>query len=284
MRIALGIEYDGSAFSGWQWQDGPRSVQACVEAAVSKVADHPASVICAGRTDTGVHALEQVAHFDTDAKRELRGWLMGINTALPEDVRVLWAKPVDDRFHARYSAIARFYRYVILNRPVRSALERRRVTWVYHPMDEARMQLAAEHLIGEHDFSAYRALGCQSKSPRRRMYFIHVYRREDRVIVDISANAFLHHMVRNIVGVLIAVGIGKQEPEWAKAVLESRDRSQGGVTAPPDGLYFGGVAYPAEFGLARHPVLDRLPADACRYTGDPADSVLHELAGEEVVE
>jgi tRNA pseudouridine38-40 synthase len=270
VRIALGIEYDGSAFSGWQWQRGPRSIQACVESAVAQVADHPASVICAGRTDAGVHALEMVAHFDTSAERSERSWIMGCNTALPSEVRVLWAKPVDSRFHARYSAIARFYRYVILNRPVKSALHRGRVTWVYYPLDESCMAEAALHLLGEHDFSAFRAQGCQSNSPRRNMYFIDVYRRDEQVVMDICANAFVHHMVRNIAGVLIAIGAGKQVPAWAKAVLESRDRRQGGVTAPPDGLYFGGAAYPAEFGMARHPVFARLPADARRYSSEEA--------------
>lgn len=266
MRIVLGIEYDGSAFAGWQWQRGPRNVQACVEEAVSKVADHRLSVTCAGRTDAGVHALEQVVHFESDAKRDMRAWVMGVNTGLPDDVRVLWARPVAPHFHARYSAIARFYRYLILNRSVKSALERRRVTWVPLPLDEARMRLAAAHLLGEHDFSAYRAQCCQSKSPRRRMYFIDVYRRGEQVVIDISANAFLHHMVRNIAGVLLDVGIGKQESDWAKAVLGSRDRRQGGVTAPADGLYFGGVAYPPEFGFARHSIFKRLPADARRHT------------------
>lgn len=266
MRIVLGIEYDGSAFSGWQWQTHSRSIQACVEQAVSAVANHPLHVICAGRTDAGVHALEQIVHFDSEAERDMRSWVFGANTSLPQEVRVLWAREVDQNFHARYSALARFYRYVILNRPIKSALDRRRVTWVPLPLDEARMQSAAMHLFGEHDFSAYRAQGCQSKSPRRCVYFIDVYRQGERVIMDICANAFLHHMVRNVAGALIAVGLGKQEPDWVKVVLASRDRRQAGATAPPDGLYFGGVAYPLEFGFARHPVFDRLPADARRYT------------------
>ncbi|TAN51509.1 MAG: tRNA pseudouridine(38-40) synthase TruA [Methylococcaceae bacterium] len=265
MRIALGIEYDGSAFAGWQWQLGQRSVQSCVEAAVAQVADHPLNVICAGRTDAGVHALEQVAHFDTSVARDLRAWTLGVNTHLPDDVRILWAKPVIPSFHARYSALARFYRYIILNRPAKSALERRRVTWVYHPLDENRMAQAAAHLLGEHDFSAFRAQCCQSNSPRRRVYFIEVYRRGEQVIMDIAANAFLHHMIRNIAGVLIEIGRGKREPVWALQVLESRDRRQGGITAAPDGLYFGGVAYLPEFGMARHPIFARLPVDARRY-------------------
>lgn len=265
MRIALGIEYDGQAFAGWQWQKGRPTVQAAVEEALSRVAAEPIRITCAGRTDAGVHALEQVVHFDTNARRKPYSWLMGTNTALPEEVRILWVQEISEDFHARYSAIARFYRYVILNRPMKSALLRRQITWHFHLLDEHAMQAAAEHLIGEHDFSSFRAQDCQSKSPMRRMHFIHVHREGDRVIIDLCANAFLHHMVRNIVGVLMEIGSGKQHPDWAGEVLAARDRKCGGVTAPADGLYLGGVFYPAHFGLPRHPIFDHLPADASRY-------------------
>jgi len=264
-RIALGIEYDGSAFAGWQWQLGQRNVQACVEEAVGKVAAAPVNLLCAGRTDAGVHALEQVVHFDTEAVRSPRSWVMGVNANLPDDVRILWAKEMDPGFHARYSAIARFYRYVIINRPMRSALFRKQATWCFYPLDAARMQEAANHLIGHHDFSSFRAQGCQSKSPQRIMHFIRVRREEERVVIELSANAFLHHMVRNIAGVLMDIGTGKREPAWAGELLALRDRKQGGITAPADGLYLGGVYYPQEFGLPKHPVFELLPPDASRH-------------------
>jgi tRNA pseudouridine38-40 synthase len=269
MRIALGIEYDGSAFAGWQWQPGKRTVQAAVDQAVGRVADAPVQAVCAGRTDAGVHALEQVVHFDTQARRTPYSWVMGGNTELPEDVRVLWAREVDASFHARYSAIARYYRYLILNRPMKSALRRRQATWHYPPLDLEPMRAAARYLIGEHDFSSFRAQGCQSKSPCRRMHFIHVRREEgDQVVIELCANAFLHHMVRNIAGVLMAIGAGKRPPQWAREVLLARDRTQGGVTAPADGLYLGGVCYPERYGIARHPVFQHLPQDASRYIPD----------------
>jgi tRNA pseudouridine38-40 synthase len=265
MRIALGIEYDGQNFAGWQWQRGRRTLQAVVEEALGRVAAEPVRVVCAGRTDAGVHALEQVVHFDTPVYRKPYSWLMGTNSELPEDVRVLWVREVSGDFHARYSAIARFYRYVILNRPMKSALQRRQVTWHYHPLDHDRMREGAQCLIGEHDFSSFRAQDCQSASPFRFMHFIHVYREADRVIVDLAANAFLHHMVRNIVGVLLDIGSGKQPPEWTRQVLEARDRKRGGITAPSDGLYLGGVCYPEHFGIARHPIFVHLPVNASRF-------------------
>ncbi|MGZ8218203.1 tRNA pseudouridine(38-40) synthase TruA [Methylomagnum sp.] len=271
MRIALGIEYDGSAFAGWQWQPGKRTIQTVLEEALGFVANEPVRVVCAGRTDAGVHALEQVVHFDTEVIRKPGSWLMGTNTALPEDVRVLWVREVAEDFHARYSAIARFYRYVILNRPMRSALRRRQVTWHYAPLDADAMQAAANHLIGEHDFSSFRAQACQSKSPNRFMHFIHVRREEDRVVIDLCANAFLHHMVRNIAGVLMEIGTGKRPPEWAGELLRARDRKLGGVTAPSDGLYLAGIYYPETFGIARHPVFQHLPPNASRYTPQEAE-------------
>ncbi len=264
-RIVLGIEYDGSGFFGWQWQTHQRSVQQVLEQALSKVANQPITVQCAGRTDTGVHALEQVVHFDTTAERELHAWMMGGNSNLPNDVRITWVKFAVDDFHARYSAIARFYRYVILNRPIKSALLRKQGTWCPSQLDANKMHLAAQHLVGKHDFSSFRAQGCQSKSPCRAMYFIDVYREDDRVIIDISANAFLHHMVRNIAGVLMDIGAGKQPVTWTQELLEVKSRKLGGITAPPDGLYLGAVYYPEYYGIAKHPVFAKLPADAKRH-------------------
>lgn len=264
-RIVLGIEYDGSAFFGWQHQIGRRTVQDALEIALSKVADEPVAVICAGRTDSGVHAFEQVVHFDTHTERELHAWLMGGNANLPEDVRITWAKPAVGDFHARYSAIARFYRYIILNRPMKSALLRRQVTWCYYSLDEKKMHQAAQHLIGDHDFSSFRARGCQSKSPQRMMHFIDIYREQDKVIMDISANAFLHHMVRNIAGVMMEIGMDKKPVDWALDLLAIKDRVQGGVTAPPYGLYLGGVCYPERYGIAKHRVFEKLSSDAKRF-------------------
>ncbi len=264
-RVVLGIEYDGSAFSGWQWQTGQRTIQAVVEAALSKVANAPISVVCAGRTDAGVHALEQVVHFETAADRGLNAWIMGGNTHLPEDVRIIWCKEAVRDFHARYSAIARFYRYIILNRGMKSALLRKQATWCYYPLDAYKMHQAAQFLIGDHDFSSFRAQGCQSKSPRRMMHFIDVYREGEKVIMDISANAFLHHMVRNIAGVLMEIGMGKRPVDWTRQLLEIKDREQGGITASPYGLYLGAVYYPEQYGLAKHPVFNKLPADAKRF-------------------
>ncbi|MGD0961094.1 MAG: tRNA pseudouridine(38-40) synthase TruA, partial [Methylomonas sp.] len=188
-RIVLGVEYDGSAYAGWQCQTGKRTVQSELQAALSRVADHPVSVVCAGRTDAGVHALTQVVHFDTLAQREISAWVLGVNSHLPADVRVLWARPAVDDFHARSSAVARFYRYVILNRAMKSALKPTQLTWCYQALDAETMHRAGQYLIGEHDFSSFRAQGCQSRSPCRMMHFIDVYRRDDRVIMDICANA-----------------------------------------------------------------------------------------------
>jgi len=253
MRIALGIEYDGRPFCGWQYQDHSPSVQAVVEKALSNVAAQPIRVICAGRTDTGVHAAEQVVHFDTDVRRDDKAWVMGANVNLPASVRVLWVRNVSDSFHARFSAVRRRYRYVIFNRNVRPAFLAGRVAFDYRPLDEARMQEAAQYLLGKHDFNAYRAVACQAKSPIRTVYRLDVTRRDELILIDIEANAFLHHMVRNIAGVLMSIGAGEQEPAWAKQVLQGRDRCLGGVTGPPDGLYLVEVVYPEEFGLPRLP-------------------------------
>lgn len=250
MRVALGIEYEGSDFRGWQiQQEGVRTVQACLEKALGKVADHPVAVICAGRTDAGVHAIGQVVHFDTEAQRSLRSWVLGSNTYLPADISVVWAQSVPARFHARFSALARHYRYVILNRPVRSALQRRRAAWFHRPLDAARMSAAGRYLLGEHDFSSFRALGCQAKHPVRTIYSLAVQQQGDLIVLEVEANAFLHHMVRNIAGVLMAIGTGERPIHWIQEVLEVRNRTLGGVTAPPEGLYLLKVRYSEEFDL-----------------------------------
>ena len=252
----MGVEYDGSAFHGWQAQGDVPTVQETLEAALTRVADHRLRVQCAGRTDAGVHAIAQVVHFDTDAERRERSWVLGCNVNLPEQVNVLWARRVSPDFNARYSALARSYRYEIFNRPVRSALASRRAVWSERPearrsppLDAERMHRAGQALVGEHDFSAYRAQGCQAKSPVRQVRSLHVRRHEERVVLEITANAFLHHMVRNIAGVLMAIGRGDRSEAWAAEVLALRNRALGGITAPPDGLYLVGVEYPPAFGL-----------------------------------
>lgn len=248
-RLAAGLEYDGTAFFGWQHQSHARSIQTELDAAIARVADHPVAVVAAGRTDAGVHACGQIVHFDTGARRSLRSWLLGINSNLADDLAVQWVCPVPPDFHARYSAIGRTYRYVILNRPVRSALERHRAWCLRPPLDAGRMAAAAAVLMGEHDFSAFRGAGCQAKSPRRRIDHLDVMRRDDYVIVEVSANGFLYHMVRNLVGSLAVIGSGEKAPDWLAAVLAGRDRRAAAATAPPSGLYLAQVHYPAEFGL-----------------------------------
>jgi tRNA pseudouridine38-40 synthase len=249
-RYAFGIEYDGSEFKGWQRQTHePVTVQAAVEDALAKVADHAVAVTCAGRTDAGVHAAGQVIHFDTDARRDLRGWLLGTNSNLPPDVAAGWVKEVPEAFNARFKATARQYRYVILNRDTRPALGRGELTWTHRPLEVAPMQAASRHLIGKHDFSAFRSVECQAKQPVRNLARLDVRREGERIVIDALADGFLHHMVRNIAGVLIAVGEGKREPDWAREVLEGRDRSRGGVTAPPNGLSLVAVRYPSEYGI-----------------------------------
>jgi tRNA pseudouridine38-40 synthase len=252
-RIAVGVEYDGSAYAGWQAQPSVASVQAVTERALSRIADAPVALVCAGRTDAGVHASGQVAHFDTAAARSVRSWVLGANSELPADVSVAWAHPVPDHFHARYSAEARTYRYLILNRSARAALYALRAAWVHRPLDAERMAEAARALVGEHDFSAFRAAECQAKSPIRRLERLCVVRRGEWLTIEATANAFLHHMVRNIAGLLIAVGRADAAPAWAREVLEGRDRTRGAATAPAAGLYLVGVRYPAVFGLPQPP-------------------------------
>ena len=249
MRWAIGIEYDGAAFNGWQAQAHATGVQTVVEAALSAVADEPIKVQCAGRTDAGVHAVGQVAHFDSASARTERAWTLGTNAHLSRGVAVRWARAVPDDFHARFSALSRRYAYLILNRPARAGLWHTRVAWECRPLDVARMQAAAPALLGQHDFSSFRAAGCQSRHPLRTVHHLRVSRQDELVRIDIEANAFLQHMVRNIAGVLLDIGAGERPPGWAAEVLAARDRRQGGVTAPACGLYFLEARYPADFAL-----------------------------------
>lgn len=249
MRIALGIEYDGTAYNGWQRQRTGVGVQQRIEAALSQVANEPIEVVCAGRTDTGVHASGQVIHFDTASERSRRGWLLGANSSLPDDISVTWAMPVDDSFHARFTATARSYRYKVLNRLERSALHRNRAWWVYRPLDAAAMHDGVQCLLGRHDFSAFRAAGCQASSAVREITNIAVQRDDDWLTLSVTANAFLQHMVRNIVGTVAAVGLGERDVAWMSEVLASRDRKAGGIAAPPHGLTLVSVDYPAPFGI-----------------------------------
>ncbi len=251
MRIAAILEYDGSNFSGWQRQEDARSVQQCVEEALSKVANEPIAVTVAGRTDAGVHALAQVIHFDTTAARNGHSWVRGAVSNLPDDVALLWAEEVDAGFHARFSATGRRYHYVILNRLIRPTYLRGRVTWEYRLLDVAAMRESAKYLIGTHDFSSFRSAECQAKSPVRELRDLEVERHGEFVHIRVYANAFLQHMVRNIAGVLMDIGAGERKPGWAKAVLEAHDRTQGGVTAPPDGLYLTDIEYPEQFKIPR---------------------------------
>ena len=249
MKIALGLEYCGTAYKGWQKQKHSQSVQECVESALSMVADSPIEIHCAGRTDAGVHARNQVVHFETDVVREPHSWVLGTNVNLPGDISVNWALPVAEEFHARFSAIGRIYQYTILNRLSRPGLLQNRVAWEYRRLDEKLMQLAAKTLLGEHDFTSYRSAECQAKSPVRTIRRIDILRNQDFIHLEIEANAFLHHMVRNIAGVLIKIGMGKEPPEWTQQVLDARDRTAGGVTAPAQGLYLASVQYPDKFSI-----------------------------------
>ena len=249
MRIALGIEYDGTDYLGWQRLSHGSTVQGAVEAALADIAAEPVQVTCAGRTDAGVHARNQVIHFDTRAQRTMRGWTLGTNSQLPGSVAVRWAREVRDDFHARFSARARRYRYTILNRSARPALEARYVCWERAMLDAPAMHTAAQYLVGEQDFSAFRTVACQARSPMRNVQAISVVRDGDRVVLDIQANAFLHHMVRNIAGSLRVVGRREQPPEWIARLLAGRDRALAGPTSAAQGLVFLGPLYPAEFGL-----------------------------------
>jgi len=252
MRIALGIEYNGSAFSGWQIQAGPEAtVQGTLEVALSKIANEKIEKCqVAGRTDAGVHATEQVIHFDTNAERKMRSWLLGSNRYLTDKtLSVLWAHPVNEDFHARFSAQRRRYRYVIFSRPIRPSFLNGLVSWDSRQLSLSRMQKAAEYLVGEHDFDSYRTVKCQAKSPVKTVYFLNISQRGEFYYIDIEANSFLHHMVRNIAGVLLDIGAGEAEPRWAQEILNAKDRTKGGVTGPAGGLYLTNVSYDEKFNL-----------------------------------
>jgi tRNA pseudouridine38-40 synthase len=257
-RYAACVEYDGAGFAGWQIQPGHRTVEGELSRALSSVAAAPVDIVCAGRTDAGVHATGQIIHFDASARRSLRGWALGASTELPGDVAVCWVRPVPGHFHARYSALSRTYRYLICSRAARPALARARAAWLHAPLDVVAMRAAAARLVGEHDFSAFRAANCQSRSAVRHLRRLDVTclpaaaaapGQGEWVAVTATANAFLHHMVRNLVGLLMAVGRGQMAPERATELLAGRDRRLAPATAPAEGLYLDSVQYPAAFGL-----------------------------------
>ncbi len=249
MRIALGIEYCGTAFHGWQSQAGGGTVQDALEAALREIAGVPVGVLCAGRTDAGVHATHQVAHFDTLVERPLTAWVRGVNSHLPAGVAVRWAQPVAEEFHARFSARGRRYRYLLLNRPQRPGLWQGRVGWFHLPLDLTAMQAASARLLGEHDFSAFRAADCQAKSPIKTMSRAEVRQCGNMFVIDFEASAFLHHMVRNLVGTLVYIGKGAQQAGWVDELLQMKDRKLAAPTFSPDGLYFRGPVYEPHWGL-----------------------------------
>jgi tRNA pseudouridine38-40 synthase len=249
MRIALGLEYDGSRFLGWQTQPGGGTVQDALEPALAEIAGEAVSVTCAGRTDSGVHARAQVVHFDTAASRPASAWVRGVNALLPDSVAVLWSQPVAEEFHARFSACSRTYRYELLNRAVRPALAASRIGWFHLPLDVARMREAAAQLLGEHDFSAFRSSQCQAKSPVRRIHQLSVERRGERIDFVVRANAFLHHMVRNLVGTLVYAGKGSLSAAQVGEILRSKDRSRAAPTFAPQGLYLEKIEYEAKWQL-----------------------------------
>lgn len=251
IRMVMMVTYDGSRYHGWQHQEDVVSVQQTLEHALSRVANQSITVVCAGRTDAGVHASAQIVHFDTDAIRTERSWVFGVNSNLPADISVSYAKTVSSDFHARFSALSRTYRYLLCNQPVKPGIFRNAVGWCYKALNIENMQRAASHLLGEHDFSAFRGSGCQAKHAIRTIYTLQVKRQGQLIIVEVKANAFLLHMVRNIVGVLVAIGIGEKPPEWALAVLHSKDRRSGGVTVAPNGLYLVDVEYPLHFEMPK---------------------------------
>ena len=251
MKIALGVEYDGSTFAGWQSQVHGNTVQDVLEFALSQVAAMPIRTGCAGRTDSGVHALSQVVHFDAPINRPLSAWVRGANAHLPPTVAVRWAVPVADEFHARFSATSRRYRYLLLNRSVRPALQSGKVGWFHLPLDVAAMAAGAKHLVGEYDFTTFRAAECQAKSPVKRLHRASVTRHNDLIVLEFKANAFLHHMVRNMVGALVHVGKGSRSPEWIGELLAGRDRAQAAPTFNAAGLYFVGADYDVGWGLPR---------------------------------
>ncbi|WP_104401729.1 tRNA pseudouridine(38-40) synthase TruA [Vibrio penaeicida] len=254
MRIALGIEYDGAKYYGWQRQRDVTSVQEKLEKSLSIVANHPVEVQCAGRTDAGVHGTGQVVHFDTTSVRKMAAWTMGVNANMPKDIAVRWAKEVPEEFHARFTATARRYRYVIYNHAYRPGILSSGISHYHGELDEKKMHLAGQFLLGENDFTSFRAVQCQSRSPWRNIMHLNVSRHGHYVVIDIKANAFVHHMVRNITGSLIEVGRGNQNPEWIQWLLEAKDRRLAGATAKAEGLYLVDVDYPESFGLPREPL------------------------------
>lgn len=247
MRIALGIEYNGHGFYGWQRQQGLPTIQASLEEALSKVANEPIFLHCAGRTDANVHATGQVVHFDTNAKRHIDAWIYGANVSLNHSISVRWARAVDYHFHARFKATSRRYRYVIYNNPIRPAVLNNRVSWHYYRLDANKMHEAAQCLLGEQNFNSFRSSQCNSKTPNRRIDEVTIKRQGDYILIEIEANAFLHHMVRNIVGSLMKIGSGLREISWMKAVLEAKSRQAAAETAPADGLYLTHVRYPEPY-------------------------------------
>ena len=260
MRWALGISYLGQAYDGWQSQPSGRTVQDQLEAALSQFAARPVSTVCAGRTDAGVHGLMQVVHFDTEVGREPFSWVRGTNRFLPPDIAVQWARQVPDEFHSRASAIARRYAYVLLESPVRPGIESGRAGWVFRPLDEAALRDAAARLLGTHDFTSFRASACQARSPVKSMRRIDISRRGPYWRFEFEADAFLHHMIRNIMGCLLVVGQGQKPPGWIDDVLAARDRDAAAPTFAPDGLYFLGPVYEARWGLPqRTAAYDWLP-------------------------
>lgn len=249
MRIALGIEYCGTDFRGWQSQADGGTVQDALETALATIAGVPVGTLCAGRTDAGVHATQQVVHFDSPVERPLTAWVRGVNSHLPDGVAIRWAQPVSDEFHARFSARGRRYRYLLLNRPQRPGLWHGRVGWFHLPLDLAAMQEASARLLGEHDFSAFRAAGCQAKSPVKLMSVARVQQQGSMFIFDFEASAFLHHMVRNLVGSLVCIGKGVHGPAWMDELLQMQDRQLAAPTFSPEGLYFRGPVYQPEWAL-----------------------------------
>ncbi|WP_343128746.1 tRNA pseudouridine(38-40) synthase TruA [Buchnera aphidicola (Kurisakia onigurumii)] len=250
MKFALGIEYNGSYYHGWQIQNNIPTVQEKLEFALSKIASHQINVICAGRTDSGVHSIGQVVHFNTTAKRKLTAWTLGVNSYLPKDISVIWAKQVPDYFHARFSALSRSYRYVIYNNHIRPAIGFSEVCHFYKKnIDVKKMHKSAILLLGEHDFSSFRAKNCQSNTPIRNIFYINVFRIHDWVILDIEANSFLYHMVRNITGSLVEIGINNQQENWISFLLKKKNRSFAGPTLQSSGLFLTAVRYPKELGL-----------------------------------
>jgi tRNA pseudouridine38-40 synthase len=247
MRIALGIEYNGHGFYGWQTQQGLPTLQATLEEAVAKVANEPIHLFCAGRTDANVHATGQVVHFDTHAKRHIDAWLWGTNSYLPPSIVVRWARHVDYRFHARFTAISRRYRYVIYNHPIRPSILNTRVSWHYCPLDITPMQEAAHYLLGQQNFNSFRSSHCNSKTPIRTIKELTISRHGDLIVLEVEANGFLHHMVRNIAGSLMKVGSGLKKPEWIQEVIKAESRRAAAETAPPDGLYLTRVGYPEPY-------------------------------------